>query len=118
MAIENRNPDFDELNNDPELTEEKLQKKLNDYAAAIRQEFEESTKASPENVEEYTSDFFKKNIHAAAAQIVWLSVNADTDSIRLRASKMVVDLALAQTRADADPVKDLLKQLTVKSGTG
>jgi hypothetical protein len=95
-----------------EVTEENLQQKLNEYAAAFRQEFEESTKNSPDNVEEYTRDFFKKNIHSAAAQIVWLSNNAASESVRLAASKLVVHEALTDARADGDPIKELLASLT------
>lgn len=103
--------EFDELNNDPELTQESLQEKLNSYAAAFRQEFEEKSKVAPENVEAYTKDFFKANIHSAAAQIVWLSNNADSESVRLQASKLVVQEALTDARADGDPIKDLLESL-------
>jgi 2-keto-4-pentenoate hydratase len=106
--------EFDELNNDPELTQEKLQEKLNSYAEALRSEFEESTKESPENVEEYTRDFFKKNIHHAAAQIVWLAANSTSDSVRLRASQIVVSEALTDARADGDPIKDILAELAKK----
>jgi hypothetical protein len=106
--------EFDELNNDPELTQEKLQEKLNSYAEALRSEFEEANKESPENVETYTRDFFKKNIAMAAAQIVWLAGNSTSDSVRLRASQIVVSEALQDARADGDPIKDILAELAAK----
>lgn len=104
--------EFNDMMNDPELTQETLQKKLNDYSAAIRQEFEESTKADPNNYEEYTRDFFKKNIHSMAAQVVWLANNSDSDSVRLSACKYGIDMALAQSKEDGDPIKALLSELT------
>lgn len=94
-----------------ELTQEKLQETLNKYAAALQQEFEDSTNKNPENIEEYTRNFFKNNIYAAAGQIVFLSNNSESDSIRLRASQFIVQQALADCHDDGDPIKDLLKEL-------
>lgn len=108
------NPDFEKMMADPELTEENLQATLNKYANAIRSEFEEATKEQEDlsRVEEYTRDFFKKNIHSAAAQIVWLSNNAESESVRLKAATTVLHEALADSRADGDPIKNLLNELT------
>jgi hypothetical protein len=107
--------DFDDLKNDPNLTEEKVQAKLNSYAKALRQEFEQATADQPESVHEYAQDFFKKNIHAAAAQIVWLSNNSTSDGIRLAAAKYVVEQALKDAKRDGDPIKDLLASLKNKT---
>jgi hypothetical protein len=104
--------DFEKLNDDPDLTQEKVQDMLNGYAQAFREEFEEKTKKAPENVIEYTQDFFKKNINAAAAQIVWLTTNSTSDAIRLAASKYVIEQASKDAKADGDPIKQMLKQLT------
>jgi hypothetical protein len=106
--------DFDDLANDPNLTEEKVQAKLNSYAKALRQEFEQATADQPESVHEYAQDFFKKNIHAAAAQIVWLSNNSTSDGIRLAAAKYVVEQALKDAKRDGDPIRDLLKEIKAK----
>lgn len=95
-----------------ELTPESLNDKLNQYHEAFRQEFEDKTKKSPDNVDEYTTDFFKKNIHAAAAQVAWLAHNAESESVRLRASQFVIERALTDGRSDGDPIKELLKKLT------
>ena len=103
--------------NDDELTQESLQSKLNEYHKAFAEEFEEKTKAAPENVEEYTRDFFKENIHMAAAQIVWLAGNAESESIRLNASKTIVTEALADASADGDPIKDIINGLKAKKAT-
>lgn len=97
---------------DPELTPERLQETLNNYAEAFRQEFETSTAASPENVEEYTRDFFKRNIHSAAAQIVWLANNAASESVKLKACTTIVHEALAASSVPEDPMKQLLQELT------
>jgi hypothetical protein len=99
------------------LSAESFNQKLNSYAEAFRQEYEQSTKESPENVEQYTLDFFKKNIHSAAAQVVWLSNNADSETVRLSASKYVIDQALADGERDGDPIKDLLNSLKLKTKT-
>lgn len=95
-----------------EVTSENVHQYLNEYAAAMRSEFEDKTKATPDNVEAYTTDFFKSNIHAAAAQIVFLATNSDSDSVKLRASQFIIERALTDGRADGDPIKDLLKKLT------
>lgn len=108
-------PNFDELNDKAdkgELTPENLQTELNKYAAAIESEFRIASAGSPENVDEYARDFFKKNIHSAAAQIVWLAVNSTSDSVRLAASKYVVEQAISDAKGDGDPLKDLMKELS------
>jgi len=112
MATDDLN--FDELNaqaENGELTDESLQEKLNQYSLALQQEYETKTEVAPENIEEYTRDFFKKNIHMAAAQIVWLAGNASKESTKLNAAKYVVEAALAEGRADGDPIKELLRSL-------
>jgi hypothetical protein len=99
------------------LSDEALQAELHSYAAALRQEFEltnNSKSSAPEdhaNVERYTRDFFKKNLAHAAAQVVWLSSNSDSDSIRLRASMFIIKEALAASAAEGDPISELLSQL-------
>ena len=91
-----------------------MQSKLNEYHKAFAEEFETKTKAAPENVEEYTKEFFKQNIHMAAAQIVWLAGNAESESIKLRAATTVVQEALADARADGDPIRDIINGLKIK----
>lgn len=96
-----------------------LQKELQDYARAIRQEFAETNQLSglgdgPEsNVEKYTRSFFKNNLADAVAQIVWLACNATSDSVRLRASQIIVKEALEDCRTDGDPIKELFAMLKV-----
>lgn len=110
-------PDFDELN-ESEHSEKSLQEELNKYRKAYQEEFEAKVEnAAPDNIEEYTREFFKQNISTAAAQIVFLSGNGETDSIKLRASKMVVDLALADSAADGDPIKEFLRSLQKQPAT-
>jgi len=98
------------------LSDGELQKELHSYAAALRQEFELSQSKTKDdesavNVERYTRDFFKKNLAHAAAQIVWLSSNSTSDSIRLKASQFIVKEALAGAQADGDPISELLRSL-------
>jgi hypothetical protein len=64
-----------------------------------------------ENVERYTRDFFRKNLAQAAAQVVWLSSNASSDSVRLNACKIIIKEALEDARSEGDPLKELLGQL-------
>ena len=104
--------DFDSLMGDNNLTQESLQAELNKYAEAFKQEYELATAASPENVEEYTRDYFKKNVHSAAAQIVWLANNAESESVRGNMAKYIVEAAIAEGDAAGDPIKELLKSLT------
>jgi len=97
------------------LSDEALQKELHSYAQALRQEFEDSQAKTQDNetqnVERYTRDFFKKNLAHAAAQIVWLSSNSTSDSIRLKASTFIVKEALAASANDGDPISELLRSL-------
>lgn len=104
--------EFLDIYNDPDLTPDKLNTVLNEYAQAYKEEFELKSQEAPENVEEHTRDFFKRNSAASAAQIVWLSNNADSETVRLNASKTVLTMAFADAKADGDPIKQLLNDLT------
>lgn len=92
------------------------------YADALRQEFarEETETRDSEishlddpvsNVDKYTARFFRQNLPDAAAQIVWLMSNSESDSVRLKAAKMVLDLAREDAKRDGDPIRDLLIKL-------
>jgi len=94
------------------LSEPQTEAKLQAYRQAIEEEYETSLDSDPENVEEYTRDFFKKNIHMAAAQVVHLAGTAESETVRLNASKYIVEAALADSRADGDPIRDLMNKLT------
>lgn len=92
------------------------------YAKALQEEFaREETQDTVlsgledpiSNVEKYTRKFFRQNLPDAAAQIVWLSCNSTSDSIRLRASQFIVKEALEDARAEGDPIKDLLQSLSL-----
>lgn len=95
-----------------ELTPESLQEQLNSYHKAIAEEFETKTSAVPEKLEEYTSDYFKQNVHFAARQIVWLSANAESETVRANCSKFVIQQAFADSEKDGDPIRDLMNELT------
>lgn len=110
----NDTSEYDKLYSDPDLTPEKLNDKLNDYARAYQQEFETRTQAQPEDVELHTRDFFKRNVHCAAAQVVWLSSNADSETVRLNASKAILAYAFEDAKNDGDPFKQLMRELTSK----
>lgn len=107
--------EFEELMADDGLTEEKLQAKLEQYQTAIQQEYEIATQKSPENVDEYTTKFFRDNTPLAAAQIVWLAHNADSESVRANLLKYIIEQAKEIENASGDPIKDLIASLKTKS---
>ena len=101
-------------------TDPEIAKMRENYAKALQEEFQKedeqtdalSTLEDPvSNVEKYTRKFFRQNLPDAAAQIVWLSCNSSSDSIRLRASTFIVKEALEDARAEGDPIRDLLHSL-------
>lgn len=90
------------------------------YADALREEFTREEKETAEighlddptsNVEKYTKKFFRQNLPDAAAQVVWLMSNSDSDSVRLKAAKMVIDLAREDAKNEGDPLRDLMASL-------
>jgi len=105
-------PETPENTPNPGITDESLQAELQSYAAALRAEFAtaQSTHSTPD-VEKHTRDFFKKNVQDAALQIVWLAHNSDSDSIRLKASTFIIKEAFDSSRADGDPIAELMREL-------
>ena len=110
-------PDDSPLNFGP--TDPEIKAMRENYAKALQEEFsreDEQTSISHlddpiSNVDKYTRKFFRQNLPDAAAQIVWLSANSSSDSIRLRASTFIVKEALEDARLEGDPIKDLLSSL-------
>lgn len=94
-----------------EMTPEKLQEQLTAYQTAIREEFEVSVETDPMNAEKYCTDFFKKNLPMFAAQVAFLAGNADSESVRLAASKLGIQLAREDSDNDGDGIGELLKKL-------
>jgi hypothetical protein len=109
--------ELDSLADRGELTKESLQEELNKYVEAFQQEYETASQEQPENVEEFTRDFFKKNVPAAAAQIVWLANAAESENVRASMSKYVIEAAMATANADGDPIKELLSSLSKNDAT-
>jgi len=96
----------------PGVTDESLQKELQSYAAALRQEFAEAqTRNTTPDVERHTRDFFKRNVQDAALQVVWLAHNSDSDSIRLKACTFIIKEAFEAGVKDGDPIMDLMREL-------
>lgn len=116
---ESSNENTDPLSFGP--TDPEIKAMREKYALALQQEFQREAETSQDsidhlddpvsNVEKYTRKFFRQNLPDAAAQIVWLSANSTSDSIRLRASQFIVKEALEDARAEGDPIKDLLSSL-------
>lgn len=102
---------FDEMASDPEFTDEDVKRELASFAEALRQEFEEKQHAQPENVAQHTQEYFKANSPHAIAQIVWLSIHAESETVRMNASKYIVEKAISKEEADKDPVSALLRKL-------
>lgn len=111
MSEEHNNEVDPQESTDP-LTEASLQQHLNKYRQALESEYVVEVEKTPENVAELTTAFFKNNAAHAAAQIAWLAMNADSESVKLNAAKFIIQSANADAEADGDPIKDLLKQLT------
>lgn len=81
------------------------------YALALQQEYETKTAIAPDNVEEHTKEFFKANIVYASAQIVFLAMHAESETVRLNASKYIHTKALEVESSEKDPVKAIIAQL-------
>lgn len=102
---------FEEMAGDPEFTDEDAKRELLLYSQALRQEFEDKQHAEPENVAQHTQEYFKANSPHAIAQIVWLAINSESDTVRLNASKFIIEKAISKEEADKDPVSALLRKL-------
>lgn len=104
-------------------TDDEIVQLRKSYAAALHEEFarEDQLLDGPDsishlddptsNVEKYTQKFFRQNLPDAAAQVVWLMANSESDSVRLRAAQMVINIAREDAKVEGDPLKDLLASL-------
>lgn len=104
----------DDSSSDNELTPEKLQQKLQDYQAALQQEFAESNREDQtgEHVVGNTLEYFQKNVPLACAQIVYLAQHSTSDATKLSAAKYVIDRVFKGfVDSPEDPVKQILKSL-------
>jgi len=93
------------------LSNNDMEKILQDYSKAVREEFEMATAKNPDNAEEAARDFARAHQGESLAQIHWLSLNADSESVRLNASKYIVQLAISESNADGDPIKQIMAGL-------
>lgn len=93
-----------------DMTDDYVQSELQKYRAALEQEFAMAdTTGMSRDAETPTKEFFKSHVHNAAAQVVWLCYNSTSDSVRLRAAKMILDEAKNDT--DSGSLADVLKGL-------
>jgi lipid II:glycine glycyltransferase (peptidoglycan interpeptide bridge formation enzyme) len=107
-------PNDKESNELPQLTDEQaasLQAELSKYKTAMEEEFKLEAERDPENILDHTAQFFRAHVPSAAAQIQYLSENADSESVRLAACKMIIERGLAEGLAGGDPIKALLNEL-------
>lgn len=88
-----------------------LQEQHAAYVKALNEEFERKTAVEPENVDQHMKDFFKANVHYAAAQVVHLSMHADSETVRLSASKLIITEARQAEEAAKDPMKAIIEGL-------
>lgn len=105
---------FEELSklaDEGKLTQTDMEKVLQSYAAAVREEFKIATETDSENVVEAARDFGRKHSGEALAQIHLLMHSADSESVRFSASKYIMSLALDESRKDGDPIKAILNDL-------
>jgi hypothetical protein len=110
-------PDFDKLKKKAdagELNEASLQAELNRYSQALKQEWEDNQRPedTSSDAEQQARDYFKKHVPFAAAQVVWLAGNSDSDTVRLNASKHIIALGITSGAKDGDPLKELLNELS------
>jgi hypothetical protein len=99
---------FDELKG---MSPEDVQTELQRYHKAFEEEFEKSQEDNSENVHENTQRFFQRNLPHFLAQIVFLSQNAESESVRASMSKFGIQEALKAAEKEGDPVKQLISQL-------
>lgn len=69
------------------------------------------SKDSAKAILEHTRQLFRRNLPSACAQIVWLANNSPSDSVRLRASQVILKQALEDATMDQDPLSDILASL-------
>lgn len=100
------------------LTPELLQSKLADYQKCLEQEYTDSIhdSTSSDDVKSITQDYFRRNVPAAAARIVWLALNSSSDSVQASCSKMIIQAAFNEEKDSGDPIKNLLKELANNDG--
>ena len=113
MPADPDQPDFDFTNGEG-LTEEEMRARLANYAKAIQEEYETQRAATPEDeVVTSTKEFFRNHIGEAAAQIVYLANNAASETVRLNASKYVIEEANAKSDTGrGSEIDNLLEKLT------
>lgn len=104
-------PDHHDHSNAPDAQQKKMQTEIEKYKRAYQQEFEIATNTPAEQALDVTKEFFKKAMPSAAAQIVWLSEYSSSDSVRLNASKYIIEVGREDVERDGDPVRDLLMNL-------
>lgn len=104
---------YDELIDDPSLTEEELNAELNAYAKALADDLEKknSQAGDTEQVQNNTKEFFQRNAAMAAAQVAWLANNAYSESVKLAAAKFIIQGAVTNENKDIDPLADLMREL-------
>lgn len=105
---------FDELNklaDQGKLTMNDMDRVLQEYAKSVREEFEIITKTDPNNFEEAARDFGRNHGGEALSNILFLAGKADSETVRLSASKYIVELGRKESTEEGDPIKKLLKEL-------
>lgn len=94
-----------------ELSSRELEYIMQEHARMVREEFEAATAENPENAEKAKVDFCRNHMGTSLAQIQWLSLNADSESVRLAASKFLVQGAIDESEREGDPIKELMQKL-------
>lgn len=104
-------PDKNEKPED-ELTQQSLESKLRSYHDAMRSEFEIAEKAKDEaGAQKAVNEFLREHVPVALANIVYLMQHSTSDSVRLSASKTVINEVLKGELGAGDPVEELINSL-------
>jgi hypothetical protein len=106
-----------------ELTPETLQEKLRAYHKSFQEEFAKPANEINEDSEAIANkakEVLIKCIPDAAATLAYLCNFAESATIRLQAAKYIMDNGLGKTgfATPADPLEELVKQLTANASKG
>ncbi len=93
-------------------TREELNAQLKAYQEAIASEYVIAQASESEQTRVKLSDYFRANANTAAEQIVYLSTNAESESVAASCSKYIIDHAFAGSE-ESDGITELMRQLSL-----
>jgi hypothetical protein len=111
-------PDNPKSDTSSDISDPSLQARLQDYYRAIQSEFDTATNDGDSGDQEVYAEAVRKSLRqhmpTAVATIVNLSISAESENVRLNASKYIIEVGLDMDKGagKSDPLADLVKQLT------